>query len=78
MPEADMDIMVKGEHASFERLRKSQAASVAILLVLAMTGVILLVLFLSILKLNNGTFIYTMDDPYIALALSDQWGCPFG
>jgi hypothetical protein len=36
------------------------------------TGVILLGLFLSILKLNSGTFIYTMDDPYIALALSDQ------
>jgi hypothetical protein len=36
------------------------------------TGAILLGLYLSILKLNNGIFIYTMDDPYIGLALSDQ------
>jgi hypothetical protein len=45
---------------------------IAFPLVLAAAGVILLGLFLSILKLNNGAFIYTMDDPYIALALSDQ------
>lgn len=30
------------------------------------------VLFVGILKINNGTFIYTLDDPYIHLALSDQ------
>jgi hypothetical protein len=48
------------------------AATIAFPLVLAAAGVILLGLFLSILKLNNGAFIYTMDDPYVALALSDQ------
>jgi len=51
---------------------KPHVRAVAFLLVLAATGLIMLGLFLSILKLNNGTFIYTMDDPYIALALSDQ------
>jgi hypothetical protein len=51
---------------------RSKAAAVALILVLAIVGVILLGLFLSILKLNNGTFIYTLDDPYIDLALSDQ------
>jgi len=50
----------------------SPAAVLAFPLVLAVTGVILLGLFLSILKLNYGVFVYTMDDPYIALALSDQ------
>lgn len=29
-------------------------------------------LFAGILKINNGTFLYTLDDPYIHLALSDQ------
>ncbi|MGA3069511.1 MAG: hypothetical protein ABSD43_04780, partial [Terracidiphilus sp.] len=48
------------------------AATIAFPLVLAAAGVILLGLFLSVLKLNRGTFIYTMDDPYIALTLSDQ------
>ena len=72
MPEADMDIMVNEELAGFVKPRKNRSAAVAIFLVMAVTGVILLGLFLSILKLNNGTFIYTMDDPYIALALSDQ------
>lgn len=45
---------------------------IAFLLALAATGAILLGLYLSILKLNDGTFIYTMDDPYIGLSLSDQ------
>jgi hypothetical protein len=35
-------------------------------------GVTLLVLFFGILRINNGTFLYTLDDPYIHLALSDQ------
>lgn len=38
----------------------------------ATIGIILAGLFLIILKLNSGTFIYTLDDPYIHLALSDQ------
>jgi hypothetical protein len=47
-------------------------AKIAFPVVLAVTGLILAGLICAILKLNNGTFIYTMDDPYIALALSDQ------
>ena len=40
--------------------------------VLIVIGAILLGLFLSILRMNHGTFLYSMDDPYIGLALSDQ------
>jgi hypothetical protein len=35
-------------------------------------GLTVAALFVSILKINNGTFVYTLDDPYIHLALSDQ------
>ena len=35
-------------------------------------GLTLVVLIAGILKINNGTFLYTLDDPYIHLALSDQ------
>jgi hypothetical protein len=45
---------------------------VAFLLVLMVTAAILLALVLSILRLNNNTFTYTLDDPYIGLAFSDQ------
>lgn len=38
----------------------------------AVIGIITAALFLSILKINHGTFTYTLDDPYIHLALSDQ------
>ncbi|MGD0546450.1 MAG: hypothetical protein ABR991_01320 [Terracidiphilus sp.] len=41
-------------------------------LALAAIAAILLGLVLSILKMNHGVFLYTMDDPYIGLALSDQ------
>ncbi len=44
----------------------------AFLLVLLVLGVILLGLVLSVIKINQGTFIYTTDDAYIHLALSDQ------
>lgn len=39
---------------------------------LVAVGAILLGLILSIMKLNDGNFLYTMDDPYITLAVSDQ------
>ncbi len=38
----------------------------------AVIGIITAALFLSILKINHGTFTYTLDDPYIHLALSNQ------
>lgn len=40
--------------------------------VLLLVGIIWILLLLSILKLNDHRFIYTLDDPYISLALSDQ------
>jgi hypothetical protein len=72
MHETGIDASAGEESASAVKPHGRRAAAIAFLLVLAVTGVILLGLFLSILKLNSGTFIYTMDDPYIALALSDQ------
>jgi len=35
-------------------------------------GVTLVALFAGILRINDGKFLYTLDDPYIHLALSDQ------
>ena len=72
MPEISIDISSGAGRTSAVKPHINPVAMVAFLLVLAVTGVILLGLFLSILKLNNGTFLYSMDDPYIALALSDQ------
>jgi len=40
--------------------------------VFAAIATIVAILFLAILKLNHGTFTYSLDDPYIHLALSDQ------
>jgi hypothetical protein len=58
-----------------QRIVKGHISKIGIIafpLALTAVGAILLGLFLSILKLNNGTFVYSMDDPYIGLALSDQ------
>jgi hypothetical protein len=41
-------------------------------LTLALVAAMLLALVLAILRINNGVFLYTMDDPYIGLAFSDQ------
>jgi hypothetical protein len=72
MPEIGVDTSAGEGRTGAGTSHKSPIAKIAFPLVLALTGVILLGLLLSILRLNNGTFIYTMDDPYIALALSDQ------
>lgn len=72
MSEVTIDISSGAERTSAVKPHPGPTAKVAFLLVLAVTGVILLGLFLSIRSLNKGTYIYSMDDPYIALALSDQ------
>lgn len=58
--------------ANTEKRSITHIRQVAFLLALLAIGVILLGLILSILKINQGTFIYTTDDAYIHLALSDQ------
>ena len=55
---------VKSASSVFTRLAFS--------LVFVAVVVALLALFVRILKIDNGTFVYTLDDPYIHLALSDQ------
>jgi hypothetical protein len=50
----------------------SLTGRIAFPLALTVIGAILLGLVLAILRLNGGTFIYSMDDAYIDLALSDQ------
>jgi hypothetical protein len=50
----------------------SLTGKIAFPLAMTVIGAILLGLVLAILRLNNGTFLYTMDDPYIGLAFSDQ------
>ena len=50
--------------------RTRQVAAFAI--AYAATLLLVAALFHSILKLNHGTFTYTLDDPYIDLALGDQ------
>jgi hypothetical protein len=48
------------------------AVKLAFPLVYAAIAALVVWLFVSILRINSGTFLYTMDDPYIHLALSDQ------
>ena len=47
-------------------------SSIAFPLAFAAIAIAVVVLFAAILKINDHTFIYTLDDPYIHLALSDQ------
>ena len=72
MPEIGREVAAGEGRTGAVKPHGIPASMIAFPLVLATAGVILLGLFLSILKLNDGAFIYTMDDPYIALALSDQ------
>ena len=72
MSEFHRDLPSREVHANGARLHVSPMAKIAFPAVLAVAGLILAGLMLAILRLNNGTFVYTMDDPYIALALSDQ------
>jgi hypothetical protein len=50
----------------------SPVGRIAFPLALAIIAAILLGLILSILRMNHGVFLYSMDDPYIGLAFSDQ------
>lgn len=52
--------------------KRNPSAMMVYSLLFAAIGVIVAFFFVSILKVNNGTFNYTLDDPYIHLALSDQ------
>ena len=72
MSKVHVGISTREMHVSHVMPQISQAGALAFPVTLVLTGAILLALFLSILKLNNGTFIYSLDDPYISLALSDQ------
>ncbi|MFZ1084196.1 MAG: hypothetical protein WAN35_04450 [Terracidiphilus sp.] len=58
--------------SGFKKIPISLIAKFAFPCALTVVGAILLGLVLSILRLNHGTFIYSMDDPYIGLAFSDQ------
>lgn len=72
MSEFSVDVFSNQEPPGALKPRRRPPERVALLVLLAVTGTILLGMALFILKLNSGTFIYSMDDPYIALALSDQ------
>ena len=72
MPEVAADILPGTVQPGVVKSCAGKTGLIACLLVLTLIGAILLGLILSILKLNHGVFIYTMDDPYITLALSDQ------
>jgi len=72
MSEVAVDILVRKVQAGVVKSCAGKTGLTACLLVLTLIGAILLGLFLSILKMNKGVFLYSMDDPYITLALSDQ------
>ena len=59
-------------HAAAVQSRSGIAARLAFPLVFFAIAAALLILVAGILRINNGTFLYTLDDPYIHLALSDQ------
>lgn len=59
-------------HSSPVETNRSLIARLAFPLAFLAIAATLLVLIVSVLKINNGKFIYTLDDPYIHLSLSDQ------
>ena len=61
MPEIRREVAAGEERNGAVKAHGIPASMIAFPLVLAAAGVILLGLFLSILKLNNGAFIYTME-----------------
>lgn len=61
-PKADSGSLETGQASRFVAFALAYTAIAAILTVLT----------LGILRVNHGTFTYTLDDPYIHLALSDQ------
>ncbi|MGD0730930.1 MAG: hypothetical protein ABR956_06680 [Terracidiphilus sp.] len=72
MSEARVEIPASGALPSAAVAHFDRAGIISFSAALVLIGAVMLGLFFSILKLNGGTFIYTADDPYIALALSDQ------
>ncbi|WP_263373012.1 hypothetical protein [Granulicella aggregans] len=59
-------------HQALSTHRQRILRGLASPLAYAAIAALVAVLFAGILKLNHGTFTYTLDDPYIHLALSDQ------
>ena len=72
MSDIDVDLRSGVPQASAVKPQTGRVGELSFAISLILVGAILLGLFLSIMKLNAGTFIYTMDDPYITLAVSDQ------
>ena len=70
-PGTHPETLTKPQPASAEH-RSALPGRVAFPLAFVAIAIALVILFAAILKINNGTFIYTLDDPYIHLALSDQ------
>ena len=59
-------------HSDVVEPPKSVVRKLAFPLAFAAIGLAVVVLFAGILKINNGTFVYTLDDPYIHLALAEK------
>jgi hypothetical protein len=66
------DLSSAEERSCAVQTQRTLVCRASFLLVLAVSTAILLSLIFAILKLNNGVFTYTMDDPYIGLTLSSQ------
>jgi hypothetical protein len=72
MSETHVDLSQGASLPGAAQPQSSLDGKAALPLVLAVVAAILLGMIFIILRLNDGTFLYTMDDPYIGLAFSDQ------
>ena len=52
--------------------RPASASALPLRIAIAANVLTFFAIFISILEMNHGTFVYSLDDPYIHLALSDQ------